>query len=135
MDQEISIELGSITNLHITETPDDPDKYTLHFHTAGGDKQQCLFSEGGIRLLWHFLTQTLYPRAADSLTSKSATAEQRVTSSTSAIYLVRVADRDGEIEITGASAVGRWRFRVSHDDGHELWTLLEDVLQNVSPPA
>jgi hypothetical protein len=131
MEQENITELGSATNLRVTRNPRAPGTYSLLFRSAGGEQHEYLFTESAIRFLWHYLTEELYPRAAGSLTSKSETAKYSIKPSSYAIFLLKVTARDGHIEIAGTSTMSGCRFRLSREDGYELWTALEDILHNV----
>lgn len=131
MEEENIIDLGSVANPRVIQNPRVPGTYSLLLRSASGEQQEYLFTESAIRFLWHYLTEELYPRAAGSLTSKSETAKFSIKPSSSAIFLLKVTAQDGQIEIAGTSTRSGCRFYLTREDGHELWTALEDVLHNV----
>lgn len=131
MDQDNFTDLGIVTNLRIEESPSEPGTFSLFFRPANGEQQRLLFTESATRVLWHYLTQMLYPRAAGSLTSKAATAAISLATSMTAIFAVKVVDKGKQIEVIGVSTLNGWSFRLTREDAGELWRLLEDVLHNV----
>ena len=135
MDQQKLTKLGNIVNLRIIEESDVRDPFSLIFLSADGERHQIRLGTGAMRLLWHYLTEILYPRAASSLTSRSATASTSLASSPSAVFAVKVIDQNEHIEVVALSTTEGWSFYFSHEEGYELWTLLEDILHNVQSRA
>lgn len=129
MNEDDFTQLGLATNFAITENEEVSGTLRLAFHSAEYGKVTYLITPGMARFLWFNLTQILFPRAADQLTSRAPTIALTTPSSLSVLFTAKVWARDdGLIEVIAMSLVSGWNMRLTPEEGHELWACLEKVL-------
>ena len=123
-------DLGVAANFTIAENPDSPDTLRFVFHSDVAGKQSHHITPGLARFMWFNLTQILFPRAAEQLTSRAPTVSLTPAKSLTVMFAAEIwkRDKDRLIEITAINAVGGWSICVTPDEAHQLWASLEHVL-------
>lgn len=74
MYQEQFTKLGQVTDLAVTANLKTAGAFWFSFQTTHAGKLKFLMTENVARALWFNLTHILFPKAADQLTRRAATA-------------------------------------------------------------
>jgi len=112
---------------------DQPEQIVL---LAQAEQEEHTFpiTDNAAQKLWAQLTQVLYPQAAANLTGRIETvaSQQRVPAGVTNNIRLTYKPDEGMIEVGGVNRDGAWTMDFSLDEGHSLWTSLEDILHNIS---
>lgn len=126
-------DLGMVNNLAIIKKPGSSKKLLVVGQSEQHDRWVRIITWGAAQTLWFHLTHILYPRAADQLTPRAATAmlsdpdSPTVTTSFAASY----DEEKGVISVRGIGGQRPWVIRFPMHEGYELWASLEDILDAV----
>lgn len=126
-------DMGVVNNLAVIKKPGSTDRLLFVGQSKDHERWVRIITYGAAQSLWHYLTQLLYPRAADQLTPRAATAAL-VSPETPNVITTFVASLDeaqGVVNLRGIASGGVWMFKFSKEDGYELWASLEDILDAV----
>lgn len=125
--------LGRITNPGISDAPGYSECLYLKASTLDGQRVVLLISDGAARMLWSALTKILYPRAADQLTQRAETAIAYRGTAPNVTHIMNAEYREEDdlIQVDGIGKMGGWTIGIEPDEGHNLWTELEDIFHNV----
>lgn len=132
MNQSSDVDLGLVNSLSVAEKPGTEDRLMLMGSTTDAQRWMKVVTKGAAQTLWFYLTQILFPRAADQLTPRAATAmltpvkKEEATAS----FLVK-ANEEREMILVQALGDPPWKIYFSYEEGRELWASLEDILDAV----
>jgi len=127
-----TIDLGRIASIRIRSSGEG--LYLLTARTEGDDSAALLATEEALRSLWAHLTKLLYPRAGDQLTERIATVKRDKDDAPPEVAYSVTAHRnspDGPIILSGVTRERVWSMQISTETGDDLWTTLEDMLDQV----
>ncbi|HEC22419.1 MAG TPA: hypothetical protein ENI95_05840 [Chloroflexi bacterium] len=130
MNEDTFTDLGIVSNLSVVEDRANPGTLFLSLSDTRSQRTTLSLTQGAAQVLWFYLTQLLFPRAAAQLTPRVTTATLQPAPNLQVVFAVKVwmEKKSGLIEVIGVSAVEGWRFRFTPEEGHELWASLEEVL-------
>jgi hypothetical protein len=128
-------DLGRARAVDIRADSQNAELYLLILTPMAGDKVTLPASREALRGLWSHLTKILYPRAADQLTKRIETvkAEKGEAPPDVTRRIVAYADEahPGLITLSGYTKSTYWTVQVDQGAGENLWTSLEDKLNQV----
>lgn len=127
------VNLGLITNLSAFEKPGQSDTVLLMGRSREGEQWTRLVTRGTAQALWFYLVRILFPRAAEQLTPRMATAALRDLDTPMVTTAVKVhGDETAQlIYVLGFGGRQNWLIHFTYEEGRELWASLEDVLNSV----
>ena len=132
MSKTNDVDLGMVKSLSVTEKPGSDDRLMLMGSNSGEERWMKIVTKGAAQTLWFYLTQILFPRAADQITPRAATAMLTPVKNedATASFLVK-ANEQHEMILVQALGDPPWKMYFSYDEGRELWASLEDILDAV----
>ena len=74
MDTKDTTSLGMVTSVAVIQKPGSKDKLMIVGQSEDRERWVRFITKGAAKTLWFYLTQILYPRAADQLTQRASTA-------------------------------------------------------------
>jgi hypothetical protein len=127
------LDLGFVSNLAVIKRPGSEDLLMLVGQSKDSGRWVKIVTKGAAQTLWVHLTQYLYPRAAQQLTSRAATAVLQKSSSPMVTTFLEVFNMDDKqvIRVHGIGGAEEWLMYFTHDEGFELWASLEKILNVV----
>ena len=133
MEKQDMFDLGLVGNLAIIRKPSAPDKLLFVGTSQEHARWVRVITRGAAQTLWFHLTHILYPRAADQITPRAATAMLRPPDApnlTTSFFVHH--DKDKRmIKVQGIGSKLGWMMHFPMDEGYELWASLEDILDSV----
>jgi hypothetical protein len=134
MSQSEIVELGKVNNMRVIPYPGADDIFGLVLYSAHSDRHEYVITTGALRVLWHCLTQLLFPQAALQIAGRAPTAiisPGRTLTTTYAVK-VRTLEPGDWIEVIAVSAVNGWCCRFNKEEALNLWATLESLLHIVN---
>jgi hypothetical protein len=124
------VDLGLVNNVAVMKKPGQTENFLMVGVSPSSGRWARVITRGAAQALWFHLTHILYPRAADTLTPRAATAVLRKADAptVTSFFEVRNQEDHQRVQIHGMGGVEEWVILVSYDDGHELWASLENML-------
>jgi hypothetical protein len=126
------LDLGFVSNLAVIKRPGS-DELLMMVGQSDKGRWVKIVTRGAAQTLWFHLTQFLYPRAAQQLTPRAATAVLQKSSSpmvTTFLEVMNMTDKQ-IIRVHGLGGAEEWLMYVTHEEGFELWASLEKILKSV----
>ena len=126
---------GMALQVHIREQSIEEELYNLILRFEDGREMVMPASRHALRSLWAYLTKILYPRASDQLTERIETVRRTALDIPEDAAYVIIAEpharMDEVIILACLSRQQPWTVFISQELGHDLWTKLEDYLDQV----
>jgi hypothetical protein len=133
MESKEFIDLGLVSNLAVIKKPGTTEKLLFVGQSAQNERWVRIITHGAAQALWFHLTAILYPRAAEQITPRAATAvlRQPDAPTITTTFVVHHDEDNKVIRVRGIGGQPGWMIRFSTEEGYELWASLEDVLDAV----
>lgn len=127
------VDMGFVNNLAVIRKPGTDDVLMLVGQSKNAGRWVKTMTRGAAQALWFHLTQYLYPRAAEQLTPRAATAALRRNEAPNVAAFFEVLNNAEKkmIRVRGISSADQWVIYFTHDEGYELWAALEKILNSV----
>ncbi len=128
------LDMGAVTNLSVVKKPGRSEALLLIGRSAHNRRWIRVITQGAAQALWFHLTHILFPRAAQQVTPRAATALFRKSDSPAITTMFEVffREEEGSIYVRGLGSEQEWVIRFTLDEGHELWASLEKTLKSVT---
>ena len=133
MENNPVVDLGVATNLAIIQKPGVAETLLIVGLSEPVGRWARVMTRGAAQTLWFRLTHILYPRAAEQITPRAATAVFRRSDAPTVTSFLNVTEQKQEktILVHGLGGQVEWKVRFSYEEGHELWASLERILDAV----
>jgi len=129
------IDLGDVNSVAVKSDPQDGEVFILVLSDEAATKATIRASREALRSLWSHLTSVLYPRAADQLTKRIETVKREKENAPNDVAYTAVAytvaNDKQHVVIGGTSHDLFWTARLTHERADDLWSTLEDKLDQV----
>ncbi|MBN1311860.1 MAG: hypothetical protein JXB30_10605 [Anaerolineae bacterium] len=133
MEKSPIVDFGFATNLAVIQKPGISETLIIVGRSQLDKRWARIITWGAAQTLWFRLTHILYPRAAQQITPRAATAAFRRSDAPAITSFLNVTAKEQErvIMIHGLGGQVEWKTHFSYDEGHELWAALERILDAV----
>ena len=126
---------GLVRKIEVKVDETNDEIFALMVTLKTGKKIPLAAKREALRSVWSYLTQLLYPRAANQLTRRMETVVRKTEGVSPHVAYMLAAYKDTTdptiIVIGGFTTKGMWTLKLDKEACEDLWTALEDNLKQI----